>query len=49
MFYFFISAATLLLGAEVNAVLYKAKAAGPEDNVDESERLEAKREVETAA
>lgn len=45
MFYFFISAATLLLGAEVNAVLYKAKAAGPEDNVDEGDRQEVAREV----
>ncbi len=45
MFYFFISAATLLLGAEVNAVLYKAKAAGPEDNVDQADRREVAREV----
>ena len=45
MFYFFISALTLLLGAEVNAVLYKAKAAGPEDNVDQQDRQEVAREV----
>lgn len=49
MFYFFISAATLLLGAEVNAVIYKATAAGPEDNVDESERQEIRREVSATA
>jgi membrane protein len=45
MFYFFISAATLLLGAEVNAVLFKAKAAGPEDNVDQADRREVARDV----
>lgn len=49
MFYFYISAATLLLGAEVNAVLYKAKAAGPEDNVDEAKRQQARREVNPSA
>ncbi len=49
LFYFFISSAVLLLGAEVNAVLYKAKAAGPEDNVDEGERQEARREVAASA
>lgn len=45
MFYFFISALTLLLGAEVNAVLYKAKAAGPDDNVDQQDRREVKQDV----
>ena len=49
LFYFFISSAVLLLGAEVNAVLFKAKAAGPEDNIEESERQRAKRDVETSA
>lgn len=49
MFYFFISAATLLFGAEVNAVLFKAKVAGPEDNVDEAERQETRRDVEADA
>ncbi len=45
MFYFFISAATLLLGAEVDAVLYKAKAAGPEGDVDEPDRHETERDT----
>ncbi len=49
MFYFFISAATLLLGAEVNAVLFKAKAAGPDDNVDQADADEVKRDVKSAA
>lgn len=49
MFYFFISAATLLLGAEINAVIFKAKAAGPDDNVEEGERQQAKQEVEGTA
>lgn len=38
MFYFFLSAATLLFGAEINAVLYKESAAQPGDNVEGSER-----------
>jgi membrane protein len=49
MFYLFISAATLLFGAEINAVLFKAKAAGPEDNVDQADVAAVKREVKTAA
>jgi membrane protein len=49
MFYFFISAATLLLGAEVNAVLYKAAAAGPEDNVDQQDRQEVRQDVKKHA
>jgi membrane protein len=49
MFYFFISALTLLLGAEVNAVLYKAKAAGPEDNVDQQDRRDVKQDVDQDA
>lgn len=49
MFYFFISAATLLLGAEINAVLYKATAAGPEDNVDQADREDVARAVKQDA
>jgi membrane protein len=48
MFYFFISAATLLFGAEINAVLFKAAAAEPDDNVDAVEVAETRREVKTS-
>jgi membrane protein len=49
MFYFFISAATLLFGAEINAVLFKAKVAGPEDNVDQKDRQEVRQDVKQHA
>ncbi|HYH12707.1 MAG TPA: YihY/virulence factor BrkB family protein, partial [Thermomicrobiales bacterium] len=48
LLYFFISSAVLLFGAEVNAVLYKAEAATPEDNVDEADRREVKQEVKAS-
>jgi membrane protein len=49
MFYLFITAATLLFGAEINAVLYKATAATPADNVEEAERRETRRDVTVSA
>lgn len=45
MFYMFITAATLLFGAEINAVLFKATAATPEDNVEEAARQNTRRDV----
>lgn len=44
LLYFYISSLTLLFGAEVNAVVYKEKAATPGDNVEESERRPISRE-----
>lgn len=42
LFYFFISSAVLLLGAEVNAVIFKAAHADGEDNVEWEEVKQAK-------
>jgi membrane protein len=49
LFYFFISSAVLLLGAEVNAVIFKASAADQEENVDVDEREQAKQDARQPA
>lgn len=43
MLYLFISAATLLFGAEVNAEIYKSEYASPDDNVADDARIGAQR------
>ncbi len=45
LFYFFISSAVLLLGAEINAVIFKAAHADQDENVQEGERSKAKQEA----
>jgi membrane protein len=45
LFYFFISSAVLLVGAEVNAVIFKAAHADQEENVDERDREQVKQDV----
>ncbi len=45
LLYFFISSAVLLVGAEINAVIYKAHPETEQDNVQQGEVQETKKEV----
>ncbi len=48
LLYIYISSAVLLLGAEINGVIYKATHGAEEENVDEGAAAEAQREAQPA-
>lgn len=46
LFYFFISSAVLLFGAEVNAVIYKARHGDEDINIEQEDRREVQQQVQ---